>query len=220
MLARLSGFRGSFPFVFYSDSHDGIIGLMRIVNDLDSLDLMDCEFLERSQGRAARAFVSGRLCVRALQKQLDIDEFRLPPGDFGPIWPRGLVGSISHSRELVAATILRDAESVGIDIEKQGRLKVGAVRRVATRRERGRYSKIANFDWTLLFSAKESIFKAVSPLVSRYIGFQEIEISLDLTNQSFSVSYLGDHIEKELFRRSRGQWGKVTDHLITVVTVD
>ena len=71
-----------------------------------------------------------------------------------------------------------------------------------------------------MFSAKESIFKAVSPLVSRYIGFQDIEISLDLTNQSFSVRYLGDSIEKELFRRSRGHWGKVTDHLITVVTVD
>ena len=77
---------------------------------------------------------------------------------------RGLVGSISHSRELAAATILRGAVGVGIDIERQRRLTVDAVRRVATKEEYSRYSVVPDFDWTLLFSAKESVFKAFSPL--------------------------------------------------------
>ena len=155
-----------------------------------------------------------------MQKQLNLPEFELPPGEFGPIWPSDLVGSISHSRELVAATILRDAVSVGIDIERQRRLKVDAVRRVATKEEYSRYSVVPDFDWTLLFSAKESVFKAFSPLARRYIGFQEVELLLDVTTQSFSVRYLGNTIDKGLFEKSEGHWTSLAGHLITLVMVN
>ena len=145
---------------------------------------------------------------------------RTAPGEFGPIWPSDLVGSISHSRELVAATILRDAVGVGIDIECQRRLKVDAARRVATKEEYSRYSAVPDFDWTLLFSAKESVFKAFSPLARRYIGFQEVELLLDATTQSFSVRYFGNTVDKGLFEKSEGHWRALAGHLITIVTVN
>ena len=155
-----------------------------------------------------------------MQRQLDLPEFELLTGEFGPIWPRDSVGSISHSRELVVATILRDVVSVGIDIEYQRRLSVDAVRRVATNEEYSRYSAVPDFDWTLLFSAKESVFKALNPLARRYIGFQEVELLLDATTQSFSVRYFGNAIDQGLFEKSEGHWSALAGHLITLVMVN
>ena len=220
MLNQIDDFDGCFPFFTHFEGHDGMIGFMQIDDRTDALIGSEFEFLAKKRGQAAKAFVSGRRCVRALQKQLNISEFELPSGEFGPIWPSDLVGSISHSRELAAATILRDAVSVGIDIECQRRLKVDAIRRVATKEEYSRYSVVPDFDWTLLFSAKESVFKAFSPLARCYIGFQEVELLLDTKAQSFSVRYFGNNIDKGLFERSEGHWSALAGHLITIVTVN
>jgi len=220
MLNQIDDFDGCFPFFTHFEGHDGMIGFMQIDDHTDALIGSEFEFLAKKRGQAAKAFVSGRRCVRALQKLLNLSEFELPSGEFGPIWPSDLVGSISHSRELAAATILRDAESVGIDIECQRRLKVDAVRRVATKEEYSRYSVVPDFDWTLLFSAKESVFKAFSPLARRYIGFQEVELLLDVATQSFSVRYLGNTVDKSLIEKAEGHWRTLADHLITIVTVN
>ena len=219
MLDQTEGFGGCLPFFSRYECHDGMIGFMRIGNHPLSLIGCENEFVKKKHGEAAKAFVSGRRCVRALQKRLGLTEFELPTGEFGPMWPKGLVGSISHSKELAAATILRDALGVGIDIERQRRLKVDAVRRVATKGEYSRYSVVPDFDWTLLFSAKESVFKAFSPLARRYIGFQEVELFLDVTTQSFSLRYLGNAIDKGLFEKSEGHWSSLAGHVLTVVMV-
>ncbi len=219
MLDQIDGFDGCFPFFTQFEGYDGMIGFMEINDYSDALIGSEFEFFVKKRGQAAKAFVSGRRCVRALQKQLNLSEFELEPGEFGPIWPGDLVGSISHSRELVAATILRDVVGVGIDIEYERRLRVDAARRVVTREEYSRYSAVPDFDWTLLFSAKESVFKAISPLARRYIGFQEVELFLDETTRSFSVRYFGNTIDKGLLEKSEGHWSALAGHLITVVTV-
>ena len=220
MLNQIDDFDGCFPFFTHFEGHDGMIGFMQIDDHTDALIGSEFEFLAKKRGQAAKAFVSGRRCIRALQKQLNLSKFELPTGEFGPIWPSNLVGSISHSRELAVATILRDAVGVGIDIEYERRLRVDAVRRVATREECSRYSAVPDFDWTLLFSAKESVFKAFSPLARRYIGFQEVELLLDVATQSFSVRYLGNTVDKSLIEKAEGHWRTLADHLITIVTVN
>ena len=220
MLNQIDGFDGRFPFFTHFEGHDGMFGFMQIDDHTDSLVGSELEFLVKKRGQAAKAFASGRRCVRALQNQLNLSEFELVPSEFGPIWPSNLVGSISHSRELVAATILRGAVGVGIDIEYERRMRVGAARRVATKEEYSRYSAVPDFDWTLLFSAKESVFKAFSPLARRYIGFQEVELLLDVTTHSFSVRYFGNSIDKGLFENSEGHWGALAGHFITIVTVN
>jgi len=220
MLGQLEDFDGWLPFFARFDGHDGMLGLMHIADYFGALIGGEQEFFKRKHGKAAKAFVSGRKCIRALQKELDLPEFELLPGGFGPRWPSGLVGSISHSKTLVAAAILRDVVTVGIDVEEQGRLKIGAVDRIATLEERERYSSIPDFDWTLLFSAKESVFKAINPLAKCYIGFREVELWLDSASQSFSVTYSGNRIDKSLFEKSQVHWNIVADHVITIVTVD
>ena len=220
MLGQFKDFSGCFPFFADFEGHNGKVGFMQIDDQPDALIGSELESFEKKRGNAASAFASGRRCIRALQEQLDLPQFELPTGEFGPVWPSDLVGSISHSRELVAASIVRDAVGVGIDIEYRRRLRVDAARKVATRKEYFRYSAIPDFDWTLLFSAKESVFKALSPLTRCYIGFQEVELLLDTTTQSFSVRYVGNAIDKGLFERSEGHWSALADHLMTLVMVN
>lgn len=219
LLDKIKTFGGSFPFLISTDYCEGAVGLIGIEDNREFLLGAEHRFSDNYKDRAAEVFSSGRRCIRALQEYLSLEEFEVLPGEYGPVWPNHLVGSISHTRKLVAATILNKAEGVGIDIEHQDRLKGKTVSRVATEEEQMRFSRLPGFDWTLIFSAKESIFKAINPLARRYIGFQEVELSLDLASQSFSVKYSGDKIEKGLFDRSKGHWRKFADHLITMVTV-
>src|SRR5947208_1552294 len=67
-----------------------------------------------------REFRAGRLYARQALRGLGIPETAIPIGpDRAPIWPKGVVGSISHSRNLCAAVVGLSADylGIGIDIE-------------------------------------------------------------------------------------------------------
>jgi 4'-phosphopantetheinyl transferase EntD len=112
-----------------------------------------------------------------------------------PLWPADLIGSITHAADMAAAVVLPVAmgyHGVGIDIETilggQGAQEVRAV--VAND---GELRHLAGFEealgpdvpLTLVFSAKESFFKAVHGEVRRYFNFDAIELEhLDLAAQS------------------------------------
>ena len=107
-----------------------------------------------------------------------------------------------------------------MDLEVQGRLKRKATRRIATPTEIERYDAVPFFDWTLLFSAKESVFKSLNPLVRRSIGFQEMELELDISSKRFKFQYLGSSIDGLQVERGIGLWSEISDHLITLFIVD
>ncbi len=132
-----------------------------------------------------REFASARCLAHALLAQLGA-----APGPLGreanraPIWPVGIVGSISHCDERVAVAVAhgRDHAGVGIDIEPDVPIESGLWSRICTPTE------IARLDGSdentrgrtvrLLFSAKEALYKCVHPHAQRFIGFQEAEILL------------------------------------------
>ncbi len=108
-----------------------------------------------------------------------------------PIWPTGLVGSISHVAgvgvALVAPAELSDG--IGIDIESQ-RWAPELEDQVPRPEERewldsgSTTERSANL--LALFSAKESVFKAFYPNVGRYFGFAAA--SLVPTSSGFAAS--------------------------------
>lgn len=134
-------------------------------------------------------FAAGRWCAaQALRRSgyrgpcaIDIGAHR------APCWPAGYLGSISHSTGwAVAITAADDAWSgVGIDLEQTmeesnaralaGRIGSAAEMAVGTR------AGMPFATWaTLLFSAKESLFKALYPSVGRYFHFPDAQAeSLD-----------------------------------------
>jgi 4'-phosphopantetheinyl transferase EntD len=101
-----------------------------------------------------------------------------------PLWPPGIVGSITHSGG-VAIAVVAPADryrGVGIDFEARGaRLSPEAARIVASTNERAWINAAPNADAAttrriLLFAAKEAIFKALFPIERVWLDFGHVEL--------------------------------------------
>jgi 4'-phosphopantetheinyl transferase EntD len=142
-----------------------------------------------------REFTTGRACAREALAKLGISP--APPiasGDKGqPLWPRGVVGSITHCRGFRAAAVARttDIASLGIDAEEHAPLPDGVLEAVSSPRERAALPKTpgAHLD-RLLFSAKEAIYKAWFPLTGRWLGFEDVHLTIDPSSQTFNADLL------------------------------
>lgn len=73
-----------------------------------------------SNVRRRTAFVSGRVCAHRAMKELGLRPATVLRGEARePIWPAGLVGSITHTTDYVAAAVARTKElsARGLDAE-------------------------------------------------------------------------------------------------------
>jgi 4'-phosphopantetheinyl transferase EntD len=173
---------------------------------------------ERSSVRRAvekrrREFTTGRACARAALRQLGVAPVAIPAGDRGqPLWPPGVVGSITHCRGYRACAVARsgDVLSVGIDAEVHEPLPAGVLERVAF----GRELALAADDGAgvhldrLLFSAKETVYKVWFPLTGRWLGFEDVELSVDVAAAAFRARLLvpGPLVEGTRLTELRGRW--------------
>ncbi|WJG11198.1 4'-phosphopantetheinyl transferase superfamily protein [Aliiglaciecola sp. LCG003] len=103
--------------------------------------------------------------------------------DRSPVWPRGIIGSISHnhSTAVCAAAFTKEVQCLGIDLEDWispsvvKEIKSGVVK---PDEEKLLHASSLGFDkaFTLAFSAKESLFKALYPLVGYYFDFDAAQL--------------------------------------------
>ncbi|MFT6835424.1 MAG: enterobactin synthetase component D [Francisellaceae bacterium] len=109
-----------------------------------------------------------------------------------PIWPQGMVASISHSSTiaLCAAALDNNYQYLGIDIERRLSLElVTEIKKsIINNNEEDLLLSFNNFmsftdAFTLVFSAKESLFKALHPQVNSYFDFSAAEL-LKLCNKT------------------------------------
>ncbi len=124
-------------------------------------------------------FLAGRILARAALERLQHAGAPITIGDWGsPVWPAGICGSISHSQGKCACLVIAgDDKLVGIDIE---RIPTGAslqaiLQEALNAEERNRVLRQATFDAgtlaTLIFSAEETLYKALHPVVLEFFGF-------------------------------------------------
>ena len=141
-----------------------------------------------------RQFTAGRLLARRAWQELGVapsallsDEQRVP------VWPAGIVGSITHTQGWCGAVVARAAEvgSVGADVEAASALDPGLWQRVCRPEERdflGRHdAQFAGLLAKAVFSAKESIYKALYPLCGRKLVFGDAAIEIDPRAHAFHV---------------------------------
>ncbi|SEN06988.1 4'-phosphopantetheinyl transferase EntD (siderophore biosynthesis) [Duganella sp. CF517] len=140
-----------------------------------------------------REFFYGRLCAQAAMAPLRPHIPQIGTGRMRePLWPVDLIGSITHAADMAAAVVLPVStgyHGVGIDIEHLlGGPGAQEVRAIVANDAELRY--LAGFGdalgpdlpLTLIFSAKESFFKAVHGEVRRYFDFDAIELEhIDLS---------------------------------------
>lgn len=138
-----------------------------------------------SEKRRAQ-FLLGRTAARRALEQVSpppIEPIRKGP-DGEPVWPPGYIGSLTHSGPwaVAAVTTKEHARSVGIDLEQiRTKLKSDISPKVCTIKERGELDKLPKkqrpAQLTAIFSAKESIYKALYPICKTFFGFQAVDLS-------------------------------------------
>jgi 4'-phosphopantetheinyl transferase EntD len=142
--------------------------------------------LARPMGPARRReFAAGRGCARRA-----IAELGVPGGPVlrgvrrAPSFPHGVVGSITHTNGFCAAAVARANAfaGVGIDAERDEALSERAAARICGPGElaalRALPGRTAERWAAVVFSAKETLYKAYFPLTGFFIGFRDAIIAL------------------------------------------
>ncbi|MDO0910219.1 4'-phosphopantetheinyl transferase superfamily protein [Streptomyces sp. DT2A-34] len=140
----------------------------------------------KAVGKRRREFAVVRSCARRAMEKLGVPPQPILPGDRGaPGWPAGLAGSMTHCDGYGAAALVRAADlaSLGIDAEPHQTLPEGVLAAVALPAEADRLRRLTGDDpgihWDrLLFSAKESVYKAWFPLTGKWLDFTEADIDV------------------------------------------
>jgi enterobactin synthetase component D / holo-[acyl-carrier protein] synthase len=130
--------------------------------------------IAKAVDKRRREFSTVRYCARQAMKALGLPETPVLPGERGaPRWPDGIVGSMTHCEGYRAAVLARgsDVLTVGIDAEPDEPLPEGVLEAITLPSER-------NFHGRLLFSAKESVYKAWFPLARVFLDFSEAELRI------------------------------------------
>lgn len=129
-------------------------------------------------------FLAGRIAAKLCLAQFGMQEYQVLVGQHrNPIWPDTYLGSISHcgNRAMCAIMPMTDSNYLGLDIEKwiSPSVESDIGQTVITNREQVILEQLnlpKQQSVTLAFSLKESIFKALYPLVGEYFGFEAAQI--------------------------------------------
>ncbi|WP_435850125.1 4'-phosphopantetheinyl transferase family protein [Streptomyces uncialis] len=140
--------------------------------------------ITRAVDKRRREFTTGRHCARQALSALGVSPGPLPRGERGaPVWPAGVVGSLTHCDGYRAAAVAHRSEvtSLGVDAEPHARLPDDVLDGVTLPTERvalaGLERRHPRLHWDrLLFSAKESVYKTWFPLTGAWLGFEEAEV--------------------------------------------
>lgn len=133
------------------------------------------------------AFVAGRVAAREALGKLGVtDDSPILRGERGmPLWPSGVRGSLTHKQGLAAALVARseDFAAVGMDLEINAAARhprfACSICTASERRWLEEYRGDRDSMLLSIFSAKETIFKALYPICRRYFGFQAAELRWD-----------------------------------------
>jgi len=183
----------------------------------------------RAVAKRRDEFRSVRACARTALAQLGLERQAMVPGVRGaPPWPPGVVGSLTHCAGYRAAAVTRvdRLASLGIDGEPHAPLPDGVIRIVSLPEEREELSRLArdrpDVCWDrLLFSAKESIYKAWFPLAGTWLGFEDARLTVDPVAGTFSADLLvtGPTVGDRPLTGVRGRWLVRRGLVLTAVTV-
>jgi 4'-phosphopantetheinyl transferase EntD len=139
-----------------------------------------------------REFTAARSCARQALRELGLPETAILRGRHRePLWPPGVVGSITHcpGYRAAAAAKIADALAIGIDAEVHEELPANVLERVSIPEERAWLSGAPEgVHWDrVLFSAKESLYKAWFPLTRRRLSFDQAVLNFEPDTGAFEA---------------------------------
>jgi len=174
-------------------------------------------------------FAGGRWAAKKALTRLGVKHLSLPrQEDKTPLWPKGYTGSITHCDGLLAAAACStdDFYSLGLDVESTTRpLNISGISRfICTPREKSEHLKGTAVEvkkkLLLIFSAKESLFKGLYPLVQTFFGFKAAQLAPLVNKGLFTLELMTDLHSK--FKKGmifQGRYVFTSTHIYTGLTI-
>ena len=141
--------------------------------------------IQRSVAKRQAEFLAGRICARAALQQLEGSSVIPAIGeDRAPVWPPHICGSITHSTGRAAAIVANKRHWRGLGMDLENLLDSDRAERLAgeiltpaelQRMATGSAEQLG-LCVTLTFSVKESLFKALYPIVQKRFYFEHAEV--------------------------------------------
>lgn len=161
-------------------------------DDYSRLRILFPERLAVAGDRRRAEYLAGRYAADFLLRKLGYYDFVLHSGyDRAPCWPAGICGALAHSGNtaLCAIHTCDIVSGIGIDVEYLISVERSALIQHAICHT-GELNVLSILQpeqrATLIFSAKESLFKAIYPQLGIYFGFHDAEmVSLERSSSRF-----------------------------------
>jgi enterobactin synthetase component D len=151
-------------------------------DDFQRAGIVPSASLQRSVAKRQAEYLAGRVCARAALQRLDGRNY--VPGtheDRSPIWPAGILGSITHGKGWAAAVVAAQGSCQGLGLDQESLLDDERAERlmgeILTPSELERLDRRQlGLTVTLTFSLKESLFKTLYPLTRQRFYFEHAEV--------------------------------------------
>jgi 4'-phosphopantetheinyl transferase EntD len=191
-------------------------------------------FLETLAAARRPTWLAGRVALHAALQDLALDCGPILATRRGaPELPERVTGSISHKRTLAVALAARKDRglSLGVDIEPIPSVPPAATEpvwdnrpdissRVMTPEELAVLTSVPESlrrrEVVLHFSIKEALYKAINPLIGRYVSFQEATV---IPHSDGSVDVTLALTKQEGPFHAEARWSEIDGHLLTTAAV-
>ncbi|PZG49042.1 4'-phosphopantetheinyl transferase [Spongiactinospora gelatinilytica] len=187
------------------------------------------EVVRKAVDKRRREFTTGRTCARQAMGLLGLPPSAIPQGVRGePVWPAGVVGSITHCAGYRGAVLGRasDVAAIGIDAEPNDRLPDGVLDAVTAEGERRAITEALRshpgVHWDrMLFCAKETVYKVWFPLAGRWLGFEDAEVVINPLTGTFEARLLveGPSVNGGALSRLTGRWLVKNGLILTAIVL-
>ncbi len=202
------------------ESDETSIVLLLVRDHFDQLVGREKTRFYKMPSSRAKEYSSGRYAAHLAQKAVGLRQIEILNKGRAPIWPKDYVGAITHDAKYAGAIVSTQLKGVGLDFERIGRIKPKLHEKLFTDVEQNWLSQQTRLEAsTIMFSAKESVYKSVYPILERFVGFQEVEISVDWTCGTFDVQYRADDMTEISKYETKGFWAVSGDHVLTIVEI-
>lgn len=167
-------------------------------------------------------YLAGRYCAKKALEKLSVEVNDIPMHDSrAPIWPSGVVGSITHTKSIAIASVSNKLKGIGIDAETiMDKKRYQNLKKmiVSPSEETIINSNLTIFP-TLIFSAKESLYKAIYPQCEKYFGFLDASIK-SITESDFTILlHSNDSMVSSFNGEYTGKYKLFESYLVTSIAI-
>ena len=146
--------------------------------------------VERAVPKRIHEFAAGRQCARRALAELGLADVSIAAAqDRQPVWPAGVVGSITHTVGFCAAVVAQETrlQALGVDTELSCAAKPELWRTICVPDENAWISTLPPEERataaTLMFSAKEAFYKCQYPLTGERLSFSDLCVTVHAWGQ-------------------------------------